>query len=460
MLATFLVLAATYIVPPDAEMIQKADAIVIATAVQSVADAKNTRVTLHVEETLKGDIGSELVLTEMGGTHRFIAGAPRYETGQRYLVFTETNRDLEPVTFGLALGQFRIDGDRAVRNDVSGFDRNLAPYVERDRDMQRFLRFVRETIAGRFASADYFVSSSKAATSDFRRYSRTSYLMQENDGIGYRWPTPVATVYRNGTQPGVDGKAAFDKALEQWNATDSNIAYANGGENTAATKGLDEEDGFNAVLFNDPNGEIIDHSSVAGIGGSFGGTKFTFENETFYDIVEGDVVVANRELTQSCLDTIVTHELGHTLGFRHSNEVPKNAECDVTAQCTHAAVMNASIYCPYAGVLQQWDKDAAATVYGSGATCGVPQIVTQPKSRKQLGGSYASLSVEADGTAPLHYQWLEDGVPVGTDSRFYESPQPLYRTTTYRVVVTNECGSTASDPAVIEIPTRRRSARH
>ena len=67
-------LAATYVVPPDAEMIQTSDDIVIATGVSALSerDANGsivTRYTLRVVESLKGGraAGEHLVLTELGG---------------------------------------------------------------------------------------------------------------------------------------------------------------------------------------------------------------------------------------------------------------------------------------------------------------------------------------------------------------------------------------------------------
>ena len=57
--------AVTYIVPPDAEMIQKSDDIIVATAVSSVVERTPrggivTRYTLRVEESLKGKLGGML----------------------------------------------------------------------------------------------------------------------------------------------------------------------------------------------------------------------------------------------------------------------------------------------------------------------------------------------------------------------------------------------------------------
>src|SRR5215213_11591026 len=88
-----LLRATTYFVPTDAELIQRADDIVIATGVTSLAERTQTLVTLRIEEVLKGkrSAGEHLVLTEIGGRALLVSGSPRYQPGMRYVVFTETN---------------------------------------------------------------------------------------------------------------------------------------------------------------------------------------------------------------------------------------------------------------------------------------------------------------------------------------------------------------------------------
>jgi hypothetical protein len=457
MLASLLILAATYIVPSDAEMVQKSDAIVIATCIATHSDDRDTHVTLRVDETLNGEPGPTLELTEKGGRRRIIAGAPHYEPGARYLVFAQ-----DTATFDMALGQFRIDGDRVVRSDVSGFDTNLEPYTERPRDAARFVQYVRDTVAGRGAPADYFVAgASRISTNETLRFNRTSYLLQDA-GFGYRWPSPVAAFVHSGTQPGGDGQAAITKAFAQWDGTDSAIDYTDGGVDATATGGLNDSDGKSAILFNDPNNEIPDGSSIAGIGGAFGGESvFELDGETFFTITEGDVVISNRAFSQTCLDTIVAHETGHTLGLRHANEAPPGTECNVTAQCTSLAVMNASVICSYGGVLQEWDKDAAAMVYGDGTDCRAPEITEPPASGVAFPGAQVFLSVEATGSDPMHYQWFADDTPVGFDTSHLFLPGGLNRSTTFTVTVSNDCGSETSNGALIVVLNgKRRATRH
>ncbi|HUR82126.1 MAG TPA: hypothetical protein VM733_15275, partial [Thermoanaerobaculia bacterium] len=236
--------AATYIVPPDAEMIQKSDDIVIATGVRSMTelDARSgivTRFTLRIDEVLKGDraAGQELVLTERGGVignkAMIIAGTPRYVSGVRYLVFTSANRNLEPVTFGLSLGQFHLVGDLALRAGVHGFNANLDPHAERARNAALFIRYIHSVVTQRKATIDYFAAESAQIAAEAKiatnAFSATSYLMQDN-GFGYRWATPAAGWVRAGTASGSgDPVFATATAMAQWNGTGTGINYTDAG---------------------------------------------------------------------------------------------------------------------------------------------------------------------------------------------------------------------------------------
>jgi peptidoglycan/xylan/chitin deacetylase (PgdA/CDA1 family) len=89
-------------------------------------------------------------------------------------------------------------------------------------------------------------------------------------------------------------------------------------------------------------------------------------------------------------------------------------------------------------------------------TCIPPTITTHPQSQTIPSGESVQLSVQANGTLPLSFQWYlgasgDTSNPIsGATSSTYQTPN-LTATTNYWVRVSNICGTTDSDTAVITI---------
>jgi hypothetical protein len=469
--------AATYIVPPDAEMIQRSDDIVVATAIGARTELDErgaivTRYVLRVEESLKGDFacGDHLTVTEQGGIldgkARLIGGAPEYRPGSRYLVFTETGPTLEPATFGMALGQFFFTGEGrevlAVRSGISGFDQNLNAYTERPRNAERFQTYIRDVVAQRPSDAtSYFVSASRQVAAEsavtLAEFSRGSYLM----GGNFRWQDAPGANFVLSAKPTTTipaaGAASVSTAVSEWNSTESSIAYGVGAEDLTAQAGLTANDGKDAVLFNASSEEV---QGAAAIGGAFGNFQYNLDGESFINIFEADVVVGIG-LT-SCFGSIMTHEMGHTLGFRHSDagSVPAGKTCGSTANCTSNAIMTPVLsqsLCGRNGALLQYDSDAASTVYGAGPVCTAPSITTQPLTKSVAQNTSTTLTVVAAGTGPFTFQWFigESGnttQSTGTNSSTLNVNTSTVGATSYWVRVTNSCpGSVDSNTATVTV---------
>jgi hypothetical protein len=496
--------AITYIVPNDRDLVKRAEAIVIATAAESHSELRDggrlvTVATLRVERVLKGSVADSVQLVELGGAVdgriTFIPGSPRYEDGQRYLVFLRTNPAGEWSTFGFGLGKFEFVSDLhgrelvtrgGVDDKIFGLDESDGSlHVEQLRAAPEFLSFVVNRIAAEGpASETYFVNPSDVVFATFPEFrphasafiphaesTRPDYLLAGN----FRWQTPSASFFHccnaqtGGTS--LDGPSASSAAMSVWNGVSgAGVSYSLTGldpASPAVPNGLGGgPDGKNDIIFNDRHG-IIGGSGAVAVGGisSTNGTYNTLgDGITYNRTSEVDVETGNNLpsfVDQSLYTQLLTHELGHTLGFRHADGTsnplsPTNGDggCQSPSPCAAigAAIMASVIPKPNSiGSLGQWDLDAAQTVYGSGPVCNAPQVTTQPLASQSISsGSQANLSVAASGTATLTYQWYvgnsgNTSSPVGGATSTTFHPTPPIGTTNYWVRVSNACSGAHTD---------------
>ncbi|MSU50153.1 MAG: hypothetical protein EXS37_13895 [Opitutus sp.] len=111
-----------------------------------------------------------------------------------------------------------------------------------------------------------------------------------------------------------------------------------------------------------------------------------------------------------------------------------------------------------AGVYSVVVRNAVTAVVSNPAVLTVnapPVIATQPVSVTVNTGQSAQFAVTATGTAPLSYQWLKDGSPIGgaTGATLAFPVVSAANLGSYTVRVSNNTGSVVSSPAVLTSPS-------
>jgi hypothetical protein len=405
----------------------------------------------------------------------------------------------------LQLGSFRFVRDaagreQALRNasELTGWDPDGNVHREGEREAEPFMNYIRGVVRGEKVAEDYFVATLPRAPETGRvkadalhpiantLFTATSYTIAFTGGLGARWKVfPAAVNWNRGnseTGPLGNGAAEIGAAFAAWNAGGANYVLVSANANANGL--MDPSDSINNIVFeknltaSGAQPYSCTQGGVLGMGGIhfalFGGGTHVFHGETFGTALEGDVSMNQgvgtctlAQFPSEVFKSTVTHEVGHTLGFRHSDQNRTlDAVCasDPSLDCSNSAIMNHIIVFGLNGHLQPWDVSALSNVYGAGPACTPPSISQQPFGSTITSGNAAPLSVTAGGTSVLTYQWYagtsgNTSTPVnaGNSASILVSPAV---TTSYWVRVTGACAPVADsaaatvtvNPAVCPLP--------
>ncbi len=453
--------AASFIIPDDEVLIDRAEAIVTGTVRGSVPRRGDrggieTIYTLDVDEVLKGSAGAVVELREWGGVldgeWMVASGSPRYSVGSRYLVFLLRAPTGSWTTLELALGQFRFVevANQMFLTRELGTSYVLGMPGDAGRSAPEFLSRIRDRVS---------------VASMSQQYSSTP-TVEAND---------------------LDTRSAATKGVAQWSSGSSVNYTISGAAASGSTRG---DDGEERIIIGDPNGDIPGSFSGSGTIATafFGGSTLGFTDRvdlTYSDIVVQDGVGTATGVTQEEYATVLTHELGHTIGFRHSNQnkfSESGSACAAPLPCSGSAVMNSFIISGLNGVLQTWDRAGLSSNYGSapdqnylivdqsslrpwyrsqsnvvwrisgeGGACSGPKISSGPvanPSAIELGQTAQLVVSATSSVGSLQYQWYRgtsgntgSPVPGGTANAISVKPT---QTSSYWVRVSDSCGSVDS----------------
>jgi hypothetical protein len=97
-----------------------------------------------------------------------------------------------------------------------------------------------------------------------------------------------------------------------------------------------------------------------------------------------------------------------------------------------------------------------ATTSPTPAPAVAPTISSQPANSKIMAGQTAAFQVAASGTAPIAYQWMQNGAAIaGATSSTYTIPGATAAETgaSFTVAVSNSAGKVTSNPATLTVST-------
>ena len=451
--------AATYIVPADENLVSRADAIVRVTVQSSFSyfgqdGAIYTDSIVRVDESLKGRAasGTTMAITEAGGVvgdlAMFSSAAPSYRSGERAIVFLTRNGSRWS-TLDHQLGKFSLVTDAASRaiavrgatdREIFGWDPYGRRHAERIRDAVKFERFIQDVVAGRSGERDYFLQETIGPVQAFSHVPNGSvYLIEfsiSGTNQGARWVQMGFEMGTNGTQNGVsDLEASVAAALSAWNddpGSTIEVRISGPGSGTHGTN-----DKKNNIYFDQPNEGKLSGNTVGLANLWATSAEHQFNGSPYFTAVDCDILI-ERSMTLRTFEEVIAHELGHCLGFRHSNQgEPMSTN----------ALMNSSVS-GRGPVLGDWDREAAAHVYGIVVDCIDPMIRLHPHVRSVTAGQSAQLTVDAAGE-DLTYQWYRGGssttgtaIAGATGSTL--NTGPLTADELFSVVVSNSCGKVES----------------
>ena len=403
--------ATTYVPVSDAELFRRAD--VVVHGVVKSSDAREGRDGMPETVTVvaplrvwKGSLSGDLVLHQAGGElpdGRFfhLFGRPEYPVGAEVVVFAIAREEGDFQTAEMQLGKFTVARDDAgtlfavpdltigetpgveilrperpvaadpslelpVARHVPDRDvRNAAPdWDPEPRELSRFLDYLDAGTAGpRPLSAEPAGELTPILHGETGRAIRPEWGNINNSLWRYNNGATAAWSYNGTANMTGGGVAEATGALASW-TTDANstinYTYSASGANPINLNASSSPCGWSTC--------ITSSGGVIGCGGPNGGGSNSWRGDGYNTITGGTVwlrcYATLNAFGSVTTQSVLTHELGHTLGLGHSDQ-------NVSAHDTCTGDEGLAIMRSYAQnrtTLGTDDQDAIRWLYGDGST--------------------------------------------------------------------------------------------
>lgn len=412
----------TYEVPSDAELVRRVELIVSGEVVESrVMETERgieTIYTFAVENVLKGHAPSRVEIRQPGGQlpsgkWMMIPGAPQLAPGERGLAMLSLRNDRSYGLRSLGLGWFAEE--RGIDGSVA-YVRELGESEDPARDAERFRRWIAGDREIEYVLPHHVRAPiARSAIEPNAGYSAKAYLKEFEPGKPAGWQQSPAIQFRfASTSASQQNEAEY--AMFLWHSVEPSVTFATGvpyetpefPDPDNPNEELQGDDNINSFMFNVTNEDLagadgVEASAWTQLYGSGASYSHPYTSETIYLITESDVFIKGSP-SGSLLSQLLLHEIGHSLGFRHSNQGTPSSSQSVMYSSVSGSITS----------LQSWDQDAIQIVYGDGPSCdSFTASITVDRTEVVAGQSATLTATQSGGRGPFQYKWFRNGVQFG-----------------------------------------------
>ncbi len=383
----------------------------VASAWDPEVDGLYTYVTIDVLRSwgLEGS-PTRVVVKQLGGvvghTAFLVGGQARFEVGEEVLVFLDVRpRDRTLSVSGFEQGKWIMTGAADAVTAATRETRGHAPGTVASRDFRTAADLdALAALAGTRVSATGAVlqpdPGALAPDAGGGRAGPSFTLL--NPSVPARWhqgDTGLAVYVDTETgghpQFAGGGLTQLARAAAAWTGPGS-LNLQMGVARGPRCFSNSESDARISVTYGDPCGEIADGSGTLAIGGAyFSSDRRTVNGVSYWRILKGMVITDNVStkyswMSTGCYEDMITHELGHAIGFGHSAASGAVMAPAIASGCTGRTT----------GLpLQPDDLAAVAAVYPAGQV--TPPSPSAPSTPAALGALVSGSTVTISWTPAL-----------------------------------------------------------